>query len=136
MSSVQSAYAQIGPREKYLAVTSATNAVLLVDNGTGVITSSMGEDAFDTATSGPTAVTPPQPALAAGQLYRDLGKTVVVHDDTTLLAIAKYQKVQIVNGPDSEGVGNFEYAGAYLLVWRAGAVAASGVAGTGVARVG
>jgi len=131
MSSVQSAYAQIGSREKYLVVTGASSAILLVDNGSGVVTSSMGVDAFDAATSTGTS-----PAVATGQLYRDLGKTVVVHDDDSLLAVQKYQKVQLVNGPDSEGVGNFEADDTYLLVWRAGAAGSNGAAGAGVARVG
>ena len=132
MSSVQSAYAQIGPREKYLVVTLGSSAVLVTVDDGDVVTSSMGFEAFDDATTAAAGTA----AVATGQLYRDLGKTVVVHDDTTLLAVAKYQKVQLVNGPDSEGVGNFELADAYLLVWRAGAVAANGAAGTGVARVG
>jgi hypothetical protein len=126
MSSVQSAYAQIGPREKYLAVT-GTGVLVTVDSNKSV-TSSMNATDFADATSTGTT-----PAVSTGQLYRDMGKTVVVHDDDSLLAVAKYQKVQLVHGGnngDTEGVGNYEAADAYLLVWRATGAA------VGVARVG
>lgn len=125
MSSVQSAYAQIGPREKYLAVTAgASNRVFTLNNGE-VVTSSMNATDFDAATTGATTTT--------GNIYRDLGKTVVVHDDDSLLAVAKYQKVQLVHGGtagDTEGVGNYNAADAYLLVWQATGAA------VGVARLG
>ena len=121
MSSVQSAYSQVGPREKYLTVTGSGAALLVVNSGE-VVTSSMNATDFDAATTPAASATPAQPAPAAGQIYRDMGKTVVVHDNDTLLAVAKYQKVQRVLGGshgDSEGVGNFEAADAYLLVWQA-----------------
>jgi hypothetical protein len=111
MSSVQSAFAQVGPREKYLVATGAAVGVT-VDAGE-VVTSSMSSTAFGDVTSSANAT--------SGQLFLDLGKTVTVYDGTTLLAVEKYQKVALVNGPDTEGndadaaVTNGDR---YLRVWN------------------
>lgn len=126
MSSVQSAYSQVGPREKFLATTQTSTARLLTVKAGEAVTSSMNETDFDAATDSALLTT-------AGLLYRDMGKTVVVHHADTLLAVAKYQKVQrVLGGPngDTEGVGNFEAADSYLLVWQATGAA------VGVARLG
>ena len=124
MSSVQSAYAQVGPREKYLTVTTGGSSRVFTVKSSYTVTSSMNATDFDDATDPNASVT--------GVLYRDMGKTVVVHDDDTLLAVAKYQKVQVVHGGidgDTEGVGAFA-PDAYLLVWQATGAA------VGAARLG
>ena len=43
--------------------------------------------------------------ISSGQLLRDLGREVVVVDDTTGAHLYKYRQVQIVDGPDTAGVG-------------------------------
>jgi hypothetical protein len=110
MSSVQSAFAQVGPREKYLVATGAATNVVV--NAGEVVTSSISQTDFEAVTTAGTAIT-------SGQLFLDLGKTVVVHGDNTLLAVEKYQKVQLVKGADTEG-NNVDTAPAgdlYVRVW-------------------
>lgn len=125
MSSVQSAFSQVAPRGKFLvatkvaaAVTGATLGALMTLNSGAVVTSSMSTADFVAATS-------PGPAAAVGDLYRDIGKTVTVYDADRLLAVAKYQKVQIVSGEASEGVPNPLLADTYALVWMADPVVAN-----------
>jgi hypothetical protein len=58
-------------------------------------------------------------AIAVGDLYRDMGKTVTVVNDAGL-ATARYRLAQLVSHaistPDAEGV---RYANVYLKVWAA-----------------
>ena len=109
MSSVQSAFAQVGPREKYLVATGAAIGVV-VDAGE-VVTSSMSVTAFGNVTTSSPAT--------SGDLFLDLGKTLVIHDDNTFLAVEKYQKVALVNGPDTEGNDADVAADRYVRVWNA-----------------
>jgi len=108
MSSVQSAFAQVGPREKYLVATGAAIGVT-VDAGE-VVTSSMSKTDFDAVTTASNA--------ASGDLFLDLGKTLVIHDADSLLAVAKYQKVQLVNGADTEGNDADVTTVRYIRVWN------------------
>jgi hypothetical protein len=109
MSSVQSAFAQVGPREKYLVATGAASAVT-VDNGK-VVTSSMTLTDFNDAT------TTASPAVASGDLFFDLGKTVTLYDPDTLLSVAKYQKVALVNGAGTQGNNADVTTDLYVRVW-------------------
>lgn len=64
----------------------------------------------------PAATLPVQGAsISAGNLYRDMGKTVVILDASGLAA-KRYRLVQRVNGADTEGV---DAAAEYALVWAA-----------------
>ena len=110
MSSVQSAFAQVGPREKYLVATGAVSAVTVKDGE--VVTSSMSEADFTAAT------TTAAPAVVSGNLLFDLGKTVTVYDPDTLLSVAKYQKVALVNGAGTQGNDADVAADLYVRVWN------------------
>lgn len=130
MSSVQSAFAQVGPREKYFVGTA------VVATGTALVpTGNAAAGGVDTSVSDADFVAPlvTAGATAVGALYRDLGRTVTVYGDASLLAVEKYQKVALVNGPDTEG-NDADAAAAgdlYVRVW-----AADPAKKVGVARVG
>jgi hypothetical protein len=66
----------------------------------------------------------------AGQLFKDLGRQVVVYDASTKLHVAIYREVQPVEGADTEGVGEDGAIPIFIRVW-----AADG-AGVRVARTG
>ena len=110
MSSVQSSFAQVGPRGKYLLVTDtiAVTEAFTVDT---VVESVMTETAFETATSKVANDT-------TGNLYVDMGKTVNVVSDTNGLVVEKYVKARVVNGADSEGNDGSEDC-VYILSWSA-----------------
>ena len=110
MSSVQSSFAQVGPRGKYLLATGSATAVT-VDTGF-VVESVMTETDFEDATSSDTSVT-------TGKLYVDMGKTVNVVG-TNGLVVEKYVKARIVDGADSEG-NNGSGVCVFILVWAADA---------------
>ena len=112
MSSVQSAFAQVGPREKFLSVVRApASGEAVTVKPTFTVSASMTATAFDAAT---TAATP----AVAGSLYRDMGKTVNVYDPVTNLAVRRYVGAQLVAGAVSEGVAASPVL-VYLLVWEA-----------------
>ena len=114
MSSVQSAFSQVAPREKFLVATGAAVNRVVVSGET--VTSSMSS----TAWSGANGATAAGAAITAGDLFRDMGKTVTVYDPDTLLAVEKYQKVFLVAGPGSEGVPTGTLpADRYVRVWDA-----------------
>ena len=108
MSSVQSSFAQVGPRGKYLLATATATAVT-VDAGL-VVESVMTAADFATATTVDATVT-------VGKLYTDMGKTVNVVG-TNGLVVQKYVKARVVNGADSEGNdGSGDCV--YILSWSA-----------------
>lgn len=111
MTSMLRKFSQISPREKYFTV--------LADNQTSYTVASgqtlhplMTETEFDNATDS-NATTPD-----AGQLLKDLGRTVVVYNATTRLHTAVYRQVQRVNNVATEGVGNISEI-YYIRVWSA-----------------
>lgn len=60
--------------------------------------------------------------VAAGALYRDLGRQIVVADDAEgNLHLAVYRQVQLVNSADTEGVGGAApgYGCLFVRVWGA-----------------
>jgi hypothetical protein len=125
MSSVQSAFAQVGPREKYFISTLAAGVTALIPAGSS-IESTVGLEAFELVRQAGTVA-------ATGVLYFDLGRSVTVYDDATRLAVLKYQKVAVVNGPNTEG-NDADAAAAgdlYVLVWAADNTVKVGVARTG-----
>ena len=109
MSSVQSAFAQVGPREKYLVATAGTASAVTVDDGK-VVESSMSVADFAAATT--------TSAVASGDLFFDLGKTVTVYDPDTLLSVEKYQKVALVNGAGTQGNDADVTTDRYVRVWN------------------
>ena len=57
-------------------------------------------------------------ALTQGALYRDLGRQIIVADDTNMGAhVAHYRAALLVNGASTEGVGAFQEV--YLRIWAA-----------------
>ena len=114
MSSVQTAFAQIGPREKYFIVTSGAASAVDVPPGNSA---AGGLDSLVSATEF-TAGSTPNATLATGTLLKDLGRSITVYDDTTLLKVAVYRKVAVVSGgPTSEGDATFGGDDIYALVW-------------------
>jgi hypothetical protein len=114
MSSVLASFEQVPSRGGMLLATAST-AIATVDAGFSV-EYLMSEAEFTAATSAGTPVT-------SGNLLRDLGKVVTVYNAVTNLAVVRYAKVLVVNGPASEGVAASPVVG-YVKVWSA--------AGTGV----
>jgi hypothetical protein len=127
MSSVQASFAQNGARGRFLVGISADGVTVVVPTGNaaaGGVNTSVNATDFDAAIIGTAGAT------VAGRLYRDLGRTVTVHDDTSLLAVQIYQKVAVVNGPATEG-NDADAAAAgdlYVLVWSADPAVEVGVA--------
>jgi hypothetical protein len=124
MSSVQSAFAQVGPREKYLVVTVAAAV------GAGTTAAYTTTPLDSTATVAEFAAARTGSALTVGQLYRDLGKTLNVYNPTTNVQVEKYVLAQLVSGSGSEGVATTP-VGVYLRVWAADPLAKVAVARTG-----
>jgi len=124
MSSVQSAFAQVGPREKYLVVTilaaSLATGQAVTVKPTFTVSSSMTATEWAAATTGATPV--------AAALYRDVGKTVTVYNPTTNLAVEKFVAAQLVSGAATEGISA---APIYLRVWAADPLKLVAVSRTG-----
>ena len=113
MSSVQSAFAQIGPREKYLIVTAAATAA--GPSTTGAYTSTpLGSSVTVTEFADANTAS----ALVVGQLYRDLGKTLNVYDPTTNVQVEKLVLAQLMSGATTEGVSDASVI-KYVRVWAA-----------------
>ena len=129
MSSVQTAFAQIGPREKYFIVTADTsaNAVAVTpgNSAAGGLDTLVSQSDFDAGSTD-------NNSLVQGSLLKDLGRSITVYDDTTLLKVAVYRKVAVVSGgPTSEGDATFGGDDIYVLVWSADSATTVGVARVG-----
>ena len=123
MSSIQSAFAQVGAREKFLVqVGSAVSGQAVTLKPGKSVEASMTATAFAAAVD---AATP-----AAGGLYRDMGKTITVYNPATNLVVERYVGAQLVSGSGSEGVATSPVL-VYLRVWAALATNTVGVARTG-----
>ena len=127
MSSVQTSFAQIGPREKYFIVTGAAVVGFEIPPGNSAA------GGFDSLVSSTEFGTPTGSSLAAGTLLKDLGRSITVYDDTTLLKVATYQKVaRVSGGPTSEGDATFGTGtDTYVLVWTTDETVTVGVARVG-----
>ena len=127
MSSVQSAFAQVGPREKYLVqVGTPASGQAVTVNANQTVSSSMTAAEF-----GPGAGTATTAAtLAAGALYRDMGKTINVYNPVTNLAVERYVGTQLVAGAATEGFSSSAVL-VYIRVWAADPAKTVGVARTG-----
>ena len=129
MSSVQSAFSQVGARQRFLVAFADDGVTALVPAGNaaagGVNTSVNATDFAAVNTAGTTTT--------VGVVYRDLGRTVTVHDDNSLLAVEVYQKVAVVAGAGTEGndVAAIAAGDLYVLVWAADAATKVGVARLG-----
>jgi hypothetical protein len=129
MSSVQASFAQNGARGRFFVGLNANGVTVVVPTGNaaaGGVNTSVNFTDFAAALVGTAGAT------AAGRLYRDLGRTVTVHDDNSLLAVQIYQKVAVVDGPDTEGNNADAVADdggdLYVLVWSANPSEEVGVA--------
>jgi hypothetical protein len=72
----------------------------------------------------------PAGAVAAGSLFRDMGKTLYVQQESSNVQIFKY--VQLVNGLQSEGVSTIGASTSfYLPVWQADGNSAAKLVRTG-----
>lgn len=132
MSSTLRSVAQIPARIKYLvAVASPVDSSdnILADECVAFSTD------LDLATMIPHTEVPTEAVVAPevfapGDLFKDLGRQVIVYDAATSAHLIVYRQVQRVNGANDEGVpGNYNVP-FYIRVW-----AASG-AGVLVARTG
>jgi hypothetical protein len=113
MSSVVASFKQVPARGGHLLAVSDNDSIVFVD---ATVTYLM------TTTAWAAAIEDGLP-IDIGNLYRDMGKTVTVYNPVTNLAVERWAKVMLVNGPASEGVATSPVVG-YVKVWTA--------AGTGV----
>ena len=99
MSSIQSAFAQIPRRAKYLLTNRGYNdnpyLLALSEEPDNLMSET---DFYNLYNSGDDEY------IDVGQLLRDMGKEVVVVGDTNQEVLYRFRKVQIVNGADTEGV--------------------------------
>lgn len=72
--------------------------------------------------------------VPVASVLKDMGSSITVYDNTQPGSphVAVYRRVQLVNGPDTEGVGGSppDYQTFYVLTWSADGL------GVGVARTG
>ena len=136
MSSTLRTVAQIPPRIKYL-VAVATGA----DGSDNILDDSCVAFTCDSGAFLESSVIPhTSPAIAAaaatgvgystGDMFKDLGRQLVIYDASTKLHRVIYRQVQRVDGADTEGVPGDYDEPLFVRVW-----AASG-AGVRVARTG
>ena len=133
MSSVQTAFSQIGPREKYFITTVAGAVKAPAVNVAPGNSAAGGLDTLVSQTDFTAGSTANTTTLVAGLLLKDLGRSITVYDDTTLLKVAVYRKVAVVSGgPTSEGDATFDPAAdIYALVWTTNTAVKVGVARVG-----
>jgi len=112
MSSILANFSQVGPREKYLLVTTAAavGAGTTAAYTTTPLEASVMVSEFDAAKTGS--------ALLLTQLYRDLGKTLTVYDPATNLETEKFVLAQLMSGASTEGVSSASVI-KYIRVWAA-----------------
>jgi len=138
MSSTLRTVAQIPPRIKYLVAVAATSdcsANILADTcysftcAAGTFSESL---ISNTAAAAIPIASLTKDDFAAGDLYKDLGRQLVIYDATTDAHLIIYRAVQIVDDDvaGDEGVPPTYPTARYVRVW-----AASG-AGVRVARTG
>ena len=110
MSSLLNTYDQIDKRIQYFI--SLVNTTIYTVNSGQSVTSLMTTASFSSATTSGTKL--------QGTIYRDTGKTVITYDSEGK-HIARYVKVQEVNGASTEGVPvNYNTTGSYYIpVWAA-----------------
>jgi hypothetical protein len=139
MSSTLRTVAQIPARNKYLVgVGSATSGALSAATTAGVVADdcyafTCNESALSSSLlpSGTTAISGAVKAdYAAGDLFKDLGRQLVIYDSATDAHIAVFREVQPVDNAGTEGVGATGGTPLFIKVW-----AASGL-GVLVARTG
>ncbi len=135
MSSTLRKIAQIPARIKYLV------AIDNADSTTNVVTSvscygiqfadpaDIPSESLVAYPSGGAFTDSTEVNLAQGDLFKDLGRQLVIYDSATDAHLAVFRQVQLVNGAGSEGVGATLPA-TFIKVWSA-----SG-GGVGVARTG
>jgi hypothetical protein len=136
MSSTLRTVAQIPPRIKYLVAVAAgaDGSDNILDDSCVAFTCS--EGAFLESS----VIPDNSPAIAAagalgrgfgvGDLFKDLGRQLVIYDSRTKLHRVIYREVQVVNGPGAEGVGADGATPYFVRVWSATG------AGVRVARTG
>ncbi|NCY25271.1 MAG: hypothetical protein EBX37_10535 [Alphaproteobacteria bacterium] len=129
MTSILRSPSQIGVREKYLiAVADVSAGSGVAANGVGAFDLSsgffVGSVALASQVTGATGFAPRATTggkqIVAGELFRDMGRSITVVDaDGNHLAL--YRNVQLVSGADTEGVLNAADYGAniYVRVWAA-----------------
>lgn len=114
MSSAYSSFSQIGPRIGYFIGISQDISYNIITTfnliegkeANATMTQAEFEAAFGQGSSS-----------APSGLFKDMGKTVTLIGDNGL-HVATFRKVQIVNGPDSEGVPS-DYGITYVCTWSA-----------------
>jgi hypothetical protein len=119
MSSVVRAHDQLDRRVQYFYVisdltrnTNGTNGNVVNIPSTRTVSTVMSQSAFNSAIDATSWTTVP----TANTILRDMGKQITINDG--LLDIAVYRRVQIVNGPVSEGAPA-SFNDLYVLTWVA-----------------
>ncbi len=110
MTSVLKSFAQIPYEVKGLRALSGATA-FEVNVGVSLKSQMMTVDDFDAVTTSGVDI--------SGKLLKDLGRFVITYDADTSAYIAKYRAVQVVDGPDSEGVPEDYATALYVKVWSA-----------------
>jgi hypothetical protein len=134
MSSALAKFSQIPVRSKFLIVLrdlsagssgfDAQGAAAFTLDGTwGVDIGTIALGADLDAIAAPAGIT-------TGQLYRDLGRQIMVVDETTSAHLALFREAILQNGAGSEGPADATGATVWLCVWRADGTQV-GVARTG-----
>lgn len=137
MSSTLRKIAQIPSRVKYLVAVGSPTSTVATQTTAGVaadtcyaFTCDEGALSSSLLPSGTTAISGAAAySYAAGDLFKDLGRQLVIYDSATDAHLAVFRQVQLVNGAGAEGVGATLPA-TFIKVW-----AATGV-GVLVARTG
>lgn len=125
--------AQIPARVKYLVAVAegATNTSNILDVSCFAFTCSEGRFPESLISSADVSIVGINPeGISAGDLFKDLGRQLVVCDAATDLHTVVYREVQRVNGAGVEGVPSTYSTALFVRVW-----AASGL-GVRVARTG
>jgi hypothetical protein len=134
MSSTLRSVAQIPARVKYLMAVADANSSSSVPTNAGCLGFTCAEGKFSEGLISNTvadAVTVLSSFnLNSGDMFKDLGRQLVIYDDTTKDHLVIYRAVQLVDGAGNEGVPGAYETVRYVRVW-----AADG-AGVRVARVG
>jgi hypothetical protein len=121
MSSVQSAFAQIPAREKFLLCVNGATATLRNPGATK-------PESLVTTTAFAAATTGLEDQPTNGDLYADLGFSVMTYDATTNMHVARYVLAEKVANASAEGrSGVFQY----ICVWSADASVKVGFVRTG-----